>query len=122
MPIHGTIREILLNHREKRSMITAPAIVITIGIKSESFGVDIRELITETIIMYHLPVASSSWGYYLLEDPKNLKQSQRSLDRRANKITMRKWFVAQYFNEFYNREQLEQVQDALYPEDVLGFL
>ena len=56
MLIHGTIRDILLNHKGKRSMITTPAIVITIGIKSESFGVDIRELITETIIIYHLLV------------------------------------------------------------------
>ena len=118
MSEHEKIREILLNHRGKINMITAPAIAESIGIEPGPSGVDIRELITETIITYHLPVASSSRGYYLLEDPEDLKRYQKSLDGRTNKITMRKLLVTQYFNELYNIEELELTREAFVEEDL----
>ena len=67
MSNHEKIKEILLNHKGKINMITAPAIAEQIGIDPGPSGVDIRNLITETIITYHLPIASSNRGYYLLE-------------------------------------------------------
>ena len=117
MSEHEKIRDILLNHRGKRNMITAPAIAKSIGIEPGPSGVDIRELITETIITYHLPIASSSRGYYLLEDPEDLKRYQRSLDGRVNKITMRKLLVTQYFNKFFKREELELTREAFEEEN-----
>ena len=89
MSAREQIRELLLNHPGKINMITAPAIAENIGIEPGPSGVEIRELITETIITYHLPVASSSRGYYLLEDSDDLKRYQKSLDGRTNKITMK---------------------------------
>ena len=118
MSEHEKIREILLKHQGKKNMITAPVIAESIGIEPGPSGVDIRELITETIITYHLPIASSSRGYYLLEDPEDLKRYQKSLDGRSNKITMRKLLVTQYFSEFYNREELELTREAFEEEDI----
>lgn len=117
MSEHEQIRELLLNHPGKINMITAPAIAENIGIEPGPSGVEIRELITETIITYHLPVASSSRGYYLLEDSDDLKRYQKSLDGRTNKIIMRKLLVTQYFNEFYKREELELTRKAFEEED-----
>ena len=52
MSKHEKIKEILLNHKGKNNMITAPAIAEQIGIDPGPSGVDIRNLITETIITY----------------------------------------------------------------------
>jgi len=101
------IRYILLDHVGKNNMITADAIAEMIGIDPGPSGVRIRELITDTIVSHHLPVASSNRGYYLLENSEDLKRYQRSLDGRANKITSRKILVTQFFSEFYNQEELE---------------
>lgn len=118
MSEHERIKELLLNHRGKRNMITAQTIADTIDVEAGPSGVGIRDLITETIITNHLPVASSSRGYYLLEDPEDLKRYQRSLEGRVNKITMRKILVTQYFNEYYNREELELTREAFEEEDL----
>ena len=112
------IKSILLNHRGKRNMITAPAIAEQIGIEPGPSGVDIRALITETIITYHLPVATSNRGYYLLEDPDDLIRYQRSLDGRTNKITMRKILVTEYFGEFYHKEEFKLTREAFKEEDI----
>ncbi len=117
MSEHEQIRDILLDHPGRRNMITAPAIAEMIGIDPGPSGVVARERITETIITYRLPVATSNKGYYLLEDPDDLKRYQRSLDGRANKITMRKLYVTQYFSEFYNTEELELTREAFEEED-----
>ena len=101
------IRYILLDHVGKINMIKAETIAEMIGIEPGPSGVRIRELITDTIVSYHLPVASSNRGYYLLENPEDLKRYQRSLDGRVNKITSRKILVTQYYSEFYNQEELE---------------
>ena len=101
------IKGILLDHVGKVNMIKAEAIAEIIGIPPGPSGIRIRELITETIVSSHLPVASSNRGYYLLENSEDLKRYQRSLDGRANKITSRKILVTQFFSEFYNQEELE---------------
>ena len=117
MSIHEKIKEILLNHNGKTNMIPAPAIAEQIGIPAGPSGVDIRGLITETIITYHLPIASSNRGFYLLEDSEDLKRYQKSLDGRSNKITMRRLLVTQYFSEFYDREELELTREVFDDED-----
>ncbi len=117
MSKHEKIKEILLNHKGKNNMITAPAIAEQIGIDPGPSGVDIRNLITETIITYHLPIASSNRGFYLLEDSEDLKRYQKSLDGRSNKITMRRLLVTQYFSEFYDREELELTREVFDDED-----
>ena len=114
------IRYILLDHVGKNNMITADAIAEMIGIDPGPSGVIIRGLITDTIMSYRLPVASSNRGYYLLENSEDLKRYQMSLDGRANKITSRKILVTQFFSEFYNQEELElgrEVFDDIDEED-----
>ncbi len=117
MPEYKKIRDILKKYKGKRNMITASVIAEMIGMEPGPSGVDIREAITETIIKFHLPVASSNRGYYFLEEPEDLKRYQRSLDGRVNKITLRKILVTQYFNEFYNREIPELTREAFEEED-----
>ena len=101
------IEAILRDHVGKKNMIKAEAIAEMIGLDPGPSGVIIRGLITETIVSFHLPVASSNRGYYLLENSEDLKRYQRSLDGRVHKITSRRILVTQYFSEFYNQEEFE---------------
>ena len=107
MSIHEQIRDILLNHKSKKNAITAETIAEQIGIDPGPSGVNIRDKITETIINYRLPVASTNRGYYFLEDEDDLKRYEKSLEGRSNKILYRKFKVMEYFYEYYNKEILE---------------
>lgn len=108
MSVHERIRDILINHIGKENTITAPEIAELINIESGPSGVNIRDKILEAIILCHLPIATTSKGYYLLPDSEDdLKRYQTSLDGRSHKILYRKFLVTQYFYEYYNREILE---------------
>ncbi len=112
------IRDILLRHRGKKNAITAEAIAEEIKIEPGPSGVTIRDLITETIVTYRLPVASTNRGYYFLEDEDDLKRYQKSLDGRANKITTRRVLITQYFYEYYNLEDLELTKEIFEDKDI----
>lgn len=116
------IRDILLNHIGKENMIPAPEIAEQIGVIPGPSGVNIREMIFKAIKRYKLPVAAGNRGYFLLRenDEGELKRYTRSLHGRSIKNFERAALIKMFFEEYYNKEELELVNemiDAEFDED-----
>lgn len=116
---HEQIKKILEAHVGKENMITAPEIADLIGITPGPSGVNIRDLILETIKKYKLPVVSSNRGYYLLKenDEEDLKRYLASLQRRALKMLERGILVTMAFQDYYNKGELELGNELIGPDD-----
>lgn len=118
MSIHEKIRDILLEHKGRENAVASVDIANKIGTDAGASKVKIRKEITQTIIKYKLPIASTGKGYYMLEDnEKDLKRYQKSLDNRAMKIVSRKYIVTDNFNTYYGKGELEFGGDIFF-EDI----
>ena len=71
------------------------------------------------MIKYKIPIATTSKGYYLMEnDESDLRRYQKSLNKRALENMERYILVAKFFSKYYNREELELVGEIIVEEDI----
>ena len=114
MSNHEKIKDILMQHIGKDNAIPSREIANQIGIDAGPSKVIIRKKIKESMIKYELPIATTSKGYYLMENnPEDLKRYQKSLTKRALDDVERGVLVGRFFSKYYNREELELVEEII---------
>jgi len=120
MPLEQ-IRDILLAHRGKENAIRARDIANQVGIDRGPSSVTIRRKILETIKTYKIPVAGNpALGYFLITNKEELKDYQKSLQSRINKIIERSLIMERLFYRYYHDEELELGDEFFGPDENEG--
>ena len=78
------IKDILLTHRGKKNAITAIEISSKLGLPLEATQSTCRKLIHKTAKFYHLPLFSSSKGFYIAQTKDELQEYNENIQRRMN--------------------------------------
>ncbi len=107
------IKEILIVYKGKAKAIKSKDIAKAIGIEEGPSSVTIRNLITETIHKYQLPVAGNpAKGYFLMESQKELDEYIKTLNSRILQITDRLVRITLYFARF-NKDPTKLTPETL---------
>ena len=102
------IEAIISKHKGKKNAITAREIARIVGIPDNDTFITTRMLIRKLIKKKQLPIgALDNGGYFLMEDPKELSDYVKTLNRRIIGITDRKARVIRYFESYCNKEFTE---------------
>jgi biotin carboxylase len=112
------IRDILLDHKGKRNAIKSKEIAQQINIDRGPSNVTIRTKILETIKTYKIPVAGNpALGYFLITNKEELKEYQKSLQSRINKIIERSLIMERLYYRYYHDEELELGDEIFGPDE-----
>ena len=115
------IRDILLSHRGKENAIKAKDIANQIGIDRGPSSVTIRTKILESIKTFKIPVAGNpALGYFLITNKDELKDYQKSLQGRIQKIFERSLIMEILYYRYYHDEELELGDEFFGPDENEG--
>lgn len=95
------IKEIIEVHVRRDNQISSGEIGPEIGIHEDATHVQVRNLIREAIEKLRLPIGGSNRGYYLFKDEDELRQYTESMDKRINKMQIRKDLIEEAFEDYY---------------------
>ena len=112
------VRDILLDHKGKKNAIKSKEIAKQINIDRGPSNVTIRTKILETIKTYKIPVAGNpALGYFLITNKEELKEYQKSLQSRINKIFERSLIMERLYYRYYHDEELELGDEIFGPDE-----
>ena len=95
------IKNILLAHKGKDNAIAAIEISSMLGLPLEATQATCRKLIHKTANFYHLPLFSSSKGFYIAQTKEELAEYNANILRRINGMIHNRDIVNANFKQWH---------------------
>lgn len=93
------VADVLSAHKGRENAISSKQIMHELGIDDAEARPNTRKLVREVIREYNLPVASTSDGYFVIDDADELEAELGSLDGRIEQIEERKRLIVAAWNK-----------------------